>query len=78
MTDFELIYLFNEFFNTMYARLNDFMVGLFAMLLAAYFAAAKLSRPMALLVADLYTLFSMATIVPTVAASYCMDLPPSR
>ncbi len=43
MTDFELIYLFNEFFNTMYARLNDFMVGLFAMLAASYFVAAKLS-----------------------------------
>ena len=37
MTDFELIYLFNEFFNTMYARLSDFMVGLFAMLLAPIF-----------------------------------------
>ena len=74
MTDFELIYLFNEFFNTMYARLNDFMVGLFAMLVASYFAAAKLSRTMAWLVAGLYTLFSMATIVPTVAASYRMVL----
>ncbi len=58
----------------MYARLTDFMVGLFAMLLAAYFAAAKLSRTMAWLVAGLYTLFSMATIVPTVAASYRMVL----
>ena len=74
MTDFELIYLFNEFFNTMYARLSDFMVGLFAMLLAAYFVAAKLSRSMAWLVVGLYTLFSMATIVPTVAASYRMVL----
>ena len=74
MTDFELIYLFNEFFNTMYARLNDFMVGLFGMLLAAYFAAAKLSRSMAWLGAGLYTLFSMVTIVPTVAASYRMVL----
>jgi len=69
MTDFELICLFNEFFNTMYARLNDFMVGLFAML-----AAAKLSRAMAWLVSGLYTLFSMATVVPTIAASYRMVL----
>ena len=53
MTDFELIYLFNELFNTMYARLNDFMVGLFAMLVASYFVAAKLSRTMARLGAGL-------------------------
>ena len=50
MTEFELIYLFNEFFNTAYARLNDFLVGLFAMLAAGYFAAEKLSRTMAWLV----------------------------
>ncbi len=74
MTEFELIYLFNEFFNTMYARLNDFMVGLFAMLAASYFVAAKLSRAMAWLVAGLYTLFSMATIVPAIAASNRMVL----
>lgn len=74
MTDFELICLFNEFFNTMYARLNDFMVGLFAMLAASYFVAAKLSRAMAWLVSGLYTLFSMATVVPTIAASYRMVL----
>jgi len=74
MTDFELIYLFNELFNTMYARLNDFMVGLFAMLVASYFVAAKLSRTMARLVAGLYTLFSMATIVPTIGASNRMVL----
>ena len=72
MTDFELIHLFNEFFNTMYARLNDFMVGLFAMLAAAYFVAAKLSRTMAWLVAGLYTAFSLATVVPTIAASHRM------
>ncbi len=74
MTDFELIHLFNEFFNTMYARLNDFMVGLFAMLAAAYFVAAKLSRTMAWLVAGLYTAFSPATVVPTIAASHRMVL----
>ena len=74
MTEFELIYLFNEFFNTMYARLNDFMIGLFAMLAASYFVAAKLSRSMAWLVAGLYTLFSMATVVPAIAASNRMVL----
>jgi len=68
MTEFELIYLFNEFFNTAFARPNDFLVGLFAMLAAAYFVAAKLSRSMAWLVVGLYTLFSMATIVPALAA----------
>lgn len=68
MTGFELIFLFNEFFSTMYVRLNDFMAGLFAMLVASYFVAAKLSRTMA----GLYTLFSMATIVPTIAASIRM------
>ena len=68
MTEFELIYLFNEFLNTAYARLNDFMVGLFAMLAAGYFVAAKLSRTMTWLLAGLYTVFSMATIVPAIAA----------
>ena len=47
MTEFELIFLFNECFNTMYVHLNDFMAGLFAMLVASYFVAAKLSRTMA-------------------------------
>jgi hypothetical protein len=69
MTDFELIYLFNEFLNTLFARLNDFMVGLFAIVVAGYFVAAKLSRTMAWLVAGLYTIFSLATIVPTVAVT---------
>lgn len=74
MSEFELIYLFNEFFNTAYARLNDFMVGLFAMLAAAYFVAANLSRLMAWLVAGLYTVFSLATIVPAIAAADRMVL----
>ncbi len=74
MTEFELIYLFNEFFNTTYARVNDFMVGLFGLLAAGYFAAGKLSRTMALLVAGLYTIFSMATIVPAIAATDRMIL----
>lgn len=74
MTEFELIFLFNEFLNTAYARLNDFLVGLFAMLAAGYFVAGKLSRTMAWLVAGLYTIFSMATIVPAVAATDRMVL----
>ena len=74
MTEFELIFLFNEFFNTTFSRLNDFLVGLFAMLAASYFVAGKLSRTMAWLVAGLYTVFSMATIVPTVAATDRMVL----
>lgn len=69
MSDFELIFLFNESFNTTFARLNDFLVGLFAMLAASYFVAAKLSRAIAWLVAGLNTLFSMATIVPAIAAT---------
>lgn len=74
MSDFELIFLFNEFFNTTYARLNDFMVGLFAMLVAAYFVAAKLSQRMSALLLALYTIFSMATIVPAIAATDRMVL----
>ena len=69
MSDFELIFLFNEFFDTAFARLNDLLIGLFAMLAASYFVAAKLTRTMAWLVAGLYTLFSMATIVPAIAAT---------
>ena len=69
MSDFELIFLFNEFFNTTFARLNDFLVGLFAMLAASYFVAARLSKAMAWLVAGLYTVFSAATIVPAIAAT---------
>ncbi len=68
MSEYELIYLFNEFLNTAYARLNDFMVGLFAMLAAGFFVAEKLSRSMTWLVAGLYSLFSLATIVPTTVA----------
>lgn len=74
MTEFELIFLFNEFFNTAYARLDDFLVGLFAMLAAGHFAAEKLSRTMAWLVAGIYTIFSMATIVPAIAAADRMVL----
>ena len=74
MTDFDLIYLFNEFFNTTFARLNDFMAGLFAMLVAAYFIAGRLTRTMAGLVVTLYSLFSMATIVPAIAATDRMTL----
>jgi hypothetical protein len=39
------------------------------MLAASYFVAAKLSKAMAGLVAGLYTVFSIATIVPAIAAT---------
>ena len=68
MTEFELIYLFNEFLNTAYSRLNDFMVGLFAMLAAGYLVAAKLSRTMTSLLVGLFTVFSMTTMFPAIAA----------
>ena len=55
MTDFELITLFNEFFNAAFSRLNDFMAGTFAMLIMAFFVGSKLSSKMAGLVVFLYS-----------------------
>lgn len=46
------------------------MAGTFAMLISAYFAGARLSAMMARLAIFLYTLFAMATSVPTLAISY--------
>ena len=69
MTEFELVTLFNEFFDATFARLNDFMAGTFAMLIAAYFAAARLTPKMAGLVVFLYSLFSIATFVPIIMAT---------
>jgi hypothetical protein len=69
MSDFELISLFNELFNTAYARLNDYLVGLFGMLVAAHFVAPKLNRMMAWLIASLYTIFSVATIFPAIVVT---------
>jgi hypothetical protein len=70
MTEFELISLFNTFFDDTFSRLADFMTGTFAMLISAFFAGPKLSKYMARLLIFLYTLFSVATAVPTLAASY--------
>ena len=70
MTEFELISLFNEFLDGAFSRLADFMAGTFAMLISAFFVGAKLSRTMARLVIFLYTLFAVATAVPTLAVSY--------
>ena len=67
MSDFEIVTLFNDLLNTCFARLNDFMVGLFAMLVTAWFAAHELNRRMVMLVISLYTVFCVATIVPTLA-----------
>lgn len=70
MTEFELISLFEMFLDDAFSRLADFMAGTFAMLISAYFAGARLSRGMAGLAVFLYTLFAMATSVPTLAISY--------
>jgi hypothetical protein len=70
MTEFELINLFNAFFDDTFSRLADFMTGTFAMLISTYFAGAKLSRNLARLVVFLYSLFAMATAVPTLAAAF--------
>lgn len=70
MTEFELISLFNEFFDDTFSRLADFMTGTFAMLISTFFVGARLSRNMTRLVVFIYTLFAMATSVPTLAATY--------
>jgi hypothetical protein len=70
MTDFEIVTLFNDLLNTSFARLNDFMVGLFALLITAYAAGRELSSRMAGLVILLYTLFSIATIVAAIASTH--------
>jgi hypothetical protein len=70
MSEFELISLFNEFLDGAFSRLADFMAGTFAMLISAFFVGAKLSKTMARLVVFLYSLFAVATAVPTLAVSY--------
>lgn len=70
MTEFELISLFNEFLDGAFSRLADFMAGTFAMLISAFFVGARLTRTMARLVVFLYSLFAVATAVPTLAVSY--------
>jgi len=70
MTEFELITLFNEFFDDTFSRLVDFMTGTFAMLISTFFVGSRLPKVMARLVVLLYTLFSIATSVPTLAATY--------
>jgi Na+/serine symporter len=70
MTEFELISLFNGFLDGAFSRLADFMAGTFAMLISAFFVGERLSQTMARLVVFLYTLFAVATAVPTLAISY--------
>lgn len=70
MTEFELISLFNQFFDDTFSRLTDFMTGTFAMIISTFFVGARLSRNMTGLIVFLYTLFVMATAVPTLAATY--------
>lgn len=69
MTDFELVTLFNDLLNTSFARLQDFMAGLFAMLVTAWMAAHRLNRRMATLVVVLYSIFAVVTIVPALATT---------
>ncbi|HMB60937.1 MAG TPA: hypothetical protein VKN35_13575 [Xanthomonadales bacterium] len=64
MTEFDLLTLFNTFFDATFARLNDFMTGTFAMLIAAYFAGPRLNSTMAKLLMFLYSLFFVATSTP--------------
>ena len=70
MSEFELISLFNEFFDDTFSRLTDFMTGTFAMLISTFFVGAKLSKNMARLVVLLYSLFVLATSVPRLVATF--------
>ena len=70
MTEFELISLFNQFFDDTFSRLADFMTGTFAMLISTFFVGSRLPKVMARLVVLLYTLFAIATSVPTLAATF--------
>lgn len=67
MSDYEMLSLFNDLLNTAFARLNDFLVGLFALLVTGYMAARDLTQRMVNLVLILYTMFSIITIVPALA-----------
>jgi hypothetical protein len=69
MTEFDLLTLFNAFLDAMFGRLNDFMAGTFAMLIAAYFAGPRLSPKMAKLLVFLYTLFVVSTSVPVMMST---------
>ncbi len=69
MSDFELITLFNDLLNTSFARLQDFMAGLFALLITAWLAAHRLTRRMAILVVMIYSIFAVVTIVPALATT---------
>ena len=66
MSDFEIVTLFNDQLNTSFSRLNDFMVGLFALLVTAYMAGRDLPSRLAGLVVVLYTMFSTATVVAAI------------
>jgi hypothetical protein len=69
MTDFELVYLLNEVFNTLFSTIMDYTTGLFAMLVASYLVASKLSRGMAGLIVALFSLFAFAMVPATIAAA---------
>lgn len=69
MTDFELVSLLNEVFNTAFSTLMDYTTGLFAMLVASYLVAARLKRSMAVLVVLLFSLFAFAMVPATIASA---------
>ena len=59
MTDFELISLFNEYENlTQYSFMN-FVTIIFAFLIASFFVAAKLNKPMTAVVIVVFTFASL-------------------
>jgi len=69
MTEYELASLFNELLTTLLSVMETFMAVLFAMLVAAYFAAPKLTRTMSATLIGLFTLFSAVVIFFAVAQS---------
>lgn len=69
MSEFESVYIINEFINSLQGRLETFVTGLFAMLVTSYFVGSKLSRLMAAGVIGLFTLFSALLGYATISAA---------
>ena len=47
MTEYEMVYLLNEFLNFLETIIETFITLLFAFVIVGYMASAKLTRPMA-------------------------------
>lgn len=62
MTEFETAYLFYEVYDGASTSLMNFITIMFAMLVASYLVAPRLSRTMAALVVILYSLISFGMI----------------